>query len=80
LSHGFRANVVGYDPYPNEAAAKENGIKYVPLDVLLKTSDVISLHCPLTQETKYIINEEALKLTKPGAMLSLVQHNRDTDA
>lgn len=66
LSHGFRANVVGYDLYPNEAAAKENGIKYVSLDELFRTADIISLHCPLTPETKYIVNEEVLKTTKPG--------------
>jgi hypothetical protein len=66
LSHGFGANVIGYDLYPNEKAAAENGIKYVPLDELFKTSDVISLHCPLTTETKYLINNEVLKLMKPG--------------
>jgi lactate dehydrogenase-like 2-hydroxyacid dehydrogenase len=71
LSHGFRAKVIGYDPYPNPTAAEENGIKYVSLDELFKTSDVISLHCPLTPETKYIVNEEALKTTKPGKMLAL---------
>ncbi|CAE7196647.1 unnamed protein product [Rhizoctonia solani] len=65
LSHGFRAKVIGYDPYPNPTAAAENGIQYVTLEELFKTSDVISLHCPLTPETKYIVNEEALKTTKP---------------
>ncbi|KAG8733920.1 hypothetical protein FRC11_000144 [Ceratobasidium sp. 423] len=65
LSHGFRAKVVGYDPYPNHKAAEENGIQYVSLEELFRTSDVISLHCPLTPETKYIIDEKALKTTKP---------------
>ncbi|CAE6501944.1 unnamed protein product [Rhizoctonia solani] len=69
LSHGFRAKVIGYDPYPNPAAAAENGIQYVSLEELFKTSDVISLHCPLTPETKYIVNEEALKTTKPGLVI-----------
>ncbi|KAG8780658.1 hypothetical protein FRC12_022722 [Ceratobasidium sp. 428] len=68
LSHGFRANVIGYDLYPNEKAAAENGIKYVPLEELFKSSDIISLHCPLTPETKYIVNEEVLKITKPGVI------------
>ncbi|KAG8689652.1 hypothetical protein FRC09_012331 [Ceratobasidium sp. 395] len=68
LSHGFRANVIGYDLYPNEKAAAENGIKYVPLEELFKNSDIISLHCPLTPETKYIVNEEVLKITKPGVI------------
>ncbi|QRV76550.1 D-isomer specific 2-hydroxyacid dehydrogenase, NAD binding domain [Ceratobasidium sp. AG-Ba] len=69
LAHGFRANVIGYDVYPNEKAAKENGITYVPLDELFRTSDIISLHCPLTTETKYIVNEEVLKTTKPGIVI-----------
>ncbi|KAH7344768.1 D-lactate dehydrogenase [Rhizoctonia solani] len=69
LAHGFRAKVVGYDPYPNPTAAAENGIQYVSLEELFKTSDVISLHCPLTPETKYIVNEEALKTTKPGLVI-----------
>ncbi|KAG8711596.1 hypothetical protein FRC08_015708 [Ceratobasidium sp. 394] len=69
LAHGFRANVIGYDLYPNEKAAAENGIKYVPLEELFRTSDVISLHCPLTPETKYIVNEEVLKITKPGLVI-----------
>ncbi|KAB5592379.1 D-lactate dehydrogenase [Ceratobasidium theobromae] len=69
LAHGFRANVIGYDLYPNEAAAKDNGINYVSLDELFRTSDVISLHCPLTPQTKYIINEEVLKTTKPGLII-----------
>ncbi|CAE6433332.1 unnamed protein product [Rhizoctonia solani] len=69
LSHGFRAKVIGYDPYPNPAAAAENGIQYVSLVELFKTSDVISLHCPLTPETKYIVNEEALKIAKPGLVI-----------
>lgn len=73
LAHGFRANVIGYDLYPNEAAAKDNGINYVSLDELFRTSDVISLHCPLTPQTKYIINEEVLKTTKPGRENLLVR-------
>ncbi|ELU41895.1 D-lactate dehydrogenase [Rhizoctonia solani AG-1 IA] len=64
LAHGFRAKVIGYDPYPSPTAA-ENGIQYVSLDELFKASDIISLHCPLTPDTEYIVNEEALKTTKP---------------
>ncbi|CAE6429301.1 unnamed protein product [Rhizoctonia solani] len=68
LAHGFRAKVIGYDPYPSPTAA-ENGIQYVSLDELFKASDIISLHCPLTPDTEYIVNEEALKTTKPGLVI-----------
>ncbi|PPQ66431.1 hypothetical protein CVT24_007197 [Panaeolus cyanescens] len=69
LSKGFGADVIAYDPYPSPVA-EEYGIKYVPtLDDLLSTSDIISLHCPLMDSTKYIINEDTLKKTKKGVVL-----------
>ncbi|KAG8931261.1 hypothetical protein FRC02_002983 [Tulasnella sp. 418] len=70
LSHGFGAKVIAYDPYPNEAAAKEYGISYVPtLNELLNQSDIITLHCPLTPSTRYIINEEAIKQMKQDVVI-----------
>ncbi|KAF9045312.1 hypothetical protein BJ165DRAFT_1347233 [Panaeolus papilionaceus] len=69
LSQGFGADVIAYDPYPSPMAEKY-GITYVPtLDDLLSTSDIISLHCPLMDSTKYIINEDTLKKTKKGVVL-----------
>ena len=63
MAHGFGANVIGYDAYPNEAAAAEHGVTYAKdLDDLLARSDVISLHCPLFPSTKYMINDK----TKPS--------------
>lgn len=49
--------------------AEKAGIKYAPLDVLLKTSDVVSLNLPLSKETKGIINADKLKIMKPSAIL-----------
>ncbi|MGM0508895.1 MAG: 2-hydroxyacid dehydrogenase [Fusobacteriota bacterium] len=66
---GFDMNVIAYDPYPNEEAAKEKGYKYVELDELYNKSDIISLHCPLTPETKYIINKESIDKMKEGVMI-----------
>ena len=66
---GFGMKVVAYDVFPNESAAKETGFTYLPLNELLAQSDVITLHCPLTDETKHIINAENIKLVKKGAYL-----------
>ncbi len=66
---GFGMKVVAYDVFPNEAAAKEMGFVYVPLNDLLARSDVITLHCPLTDETKHIVNADNIKLVKKGAYL-----------
>lgn len=69
LSKGFSCNVIAFDPYPSELAS-EHGIKYVEsLEELLNRSDIISLHCPLTDKTKYIINDNTLAQTKPGVVL-----------
>ncbi|MDF7800113.1 2-hydroxyacid dehydrogenase [Pontiellaceae bacterium B1224] len=66
---GFGMKVLAYDPFPNEAYAAETGITYVDLPELYKQSDIISLHCPLTPETKYMINEATIQHLKDGVML-----------
>ena len=66
---GFGMRVLAQDIYPNEKFAKETGIEYTDLNTLYKESDVISLHCPLTPETHYLINDEAIELMKPGVLL-----------
>ena len=68
LSKGFGCTVIAYDPYPN-AAAKDYGIVYVDLGELLARSDIISLHCPLTNGTAHIMNDEAFSQTKKGVVL-----------
>ncbi|PPQ70546.1 hypothetical protein CVT26_013133 [Gymnopilus dilepis] len=69
LSKGFGATVIAYDPYPSKAA-EEYGITYVDtLDELLSRSDIISLHCPLMDSTKYIINDTAISKMKKGVVL-----------
>ena len=60
--------VVAYDKYPSDEL-KQNGITYLTLDELLATSDIVSLHCPLTPETYQIINKNTLAQMKTGAML-----------
>jgi D-lactate dehydrogenase len=65
---GFGANVLAYDLYPDEEL-KNKGIKYISLDELFGQSDIISLHCPLTPETKHMINKESFKKMKDGVMI-----------
>ena len=65
LCRGLGMKVIAYDPYPAEGS----GIDYVPLDMLFRESDVISLHCPLTESSYHIIDREALDKMKPGAFL-----------
>lgn len=65
ICKGFKMNVIAYDLYPNNNL----DIKYVSLDELFKTSDVISLHCPLTKDTKYIINEESINKMKDNVVI-----------
>ena len=62
-------SVLAYDPYPDDKFASECGIKYTTLDELYKNSDIISLHCPLTKETEYIINKDTIAKMKDGVML-----------
>jgi D-lactate dehydrogenase len=62
-------NVLAYDVYPDQEFAKQNNCSYVSLDELFRESDIISLNCPLTKETEYLINNEAISKMKDGVML-----------
>ncbi|KAF6757519.1 D-lactate dehydrogenase [Ephemerocybe angulata] len=69
LSKGFNANVIAFDPYPSPSAG-EYGITYVDkLEDLLKVADIISLHCPLMESTKYIICDDSIAKMKKGVVL-----------
>jgi D-lactate dehydrogenase len=70
LSLGFGSKVIAFDTYPNPEAAAEYRITYVPtLKELLARSDIISLHCPLTESTYHILNGETIPIMKRGAIL-----------
>lgn len=66
---GFEMNIAAYDPFINEAYCQEHHIKICTFDELLKESDVISLHLPLTDATKHIIGKDAFAKMKPNAIL-----------
>lgn len=65
ICKGFGMEILAYDPYP----ADIEGVKYVSADELFKQSDIISLHCPLTRETRYIIDDGAISLMKKSALI-----------
>lgn len=65
ILRGFKMKIIAYDPYP----AKNLDIEYVPLDRLFEEADVITLHCPLTKETRHIINKKNIEKMKDGVLL-----------
>ena len=65
ICKGFGMNVIAYDKFPAEGY----GINYVSLDELFEKSDIISLHCPLTDATRHIINADAIAKMKKGIVI-----------
>jgi len=68
-AQGLKMTVLAYDPFITPEAAAESGINLVPLDELLAKSDFISLHSPMTKETKNMINTEAFAKMKKGVFI-----------
>ncbi len=66
---GLGTKVIAYDVYPNAQAADELGFTYVTLDELYAQSDIITLHCPLTKETEYLICDKSIEKMKDGVMI-----------
>lgn len=69
IMKGFGANVIAYDIYKDEAFAKEKDFKYVSLDELYEKSDIISLHCPLTEDNMKMINKNSIGKMKQGVVI-----------
>lgn len=65
ICRGFSMKVIAYDRFP----APDSGIEYVPLDELFERSDIISLHCPLTDETRHLVNADSISKMKKGVVI-----------
>ncbi len=65
ICKGFGMNVIAYDKYPIE----NSDINYVDIDTLFSRSDIISFHCPLTDETRHMLNQNSVKKLKKGVMI-----------
>ncbi len=78
ICKGFGMNILGFDPYENKNFCGE----YTTFDNLLKNSDIISLHCPLTKENKDIINKDTVSKMKKGVYIINTSRGKlvDTDA
>jgi D-lactate dehydrogenase len=76
ILRGFGMRVLASDPYPDQEWAAQNGIEYVELSMLVKESDLITLHAPLTPQTDRIVNKETLAQMKSGVILVNVSRGR----
>jgi len=65
ICKGFSMNVIAYDLYPDNSL----DIKYVSLDEIFSSSDIISLHCPLTKDNEYLINKNSISKMKKGVFI-----------
>jgi D-3-phosphoglycerate dehydrogenase / 2-oxoglutarate reductase len=68
-ARGFGMNLIAYDPYFTPEAARELGIEMLPIDELYPRADFITLHTPLTEDTRSIVNAAAIAKMKPGVRL-----------
>jgi D-lactate dehydrogenase len=80
ILRGFGMRVLANDPFPDAVWAIELGVEYVDARTLARESDVVSLHVPLTPETRHIIRRETLDLMKPGAILVNVSRGALVDS
>ncbi len=69
ICRGFGMKVLAYDKFPVQGLDNGDTVRYVELDELFENSDIISLHCPLTEETHHIIDEKALDKCKKGVVI-----------
>jgi len=69
IGKAFKMKLLAFDKYPNVKMAEEIGMKYVKLQTLLRKSDVITLHVPLTHETEGLIGEKEIEVMKNGCVL-----------
>lgn len=68
MAKGFGMKVLAFDPNENHMMKELLDLKYVPLEELLSTSDVLTIHCPYTEQTRYLINMRNIHLVKKGAL------------
>ena len=69
LAQGLSLNVIAYDPYLSEEQAQKMGVHLVDLAEIYRRADIISVHTPLTAETRSLINADAIAQMKPGVMI-----------
>lgn len=69
IARGFRMEVVAFDLFPREETARRLGFRYVPLEELLRKSDIITLHIPSTHETHNFLSDKEFAMMKTGVVI-----------
>lgn len=69
ILRGFDMEVFAYDPFPDEEYAKAQGFTYTEPEEIFRKADILSLNCPLTPQTKWLVNHHTLELMKQGVMI-----------
>ena len=76
IFRGFGMRVLASDSFPDAAWAMANGIEYTDAQTLTRSSDIISLHTPLTRETHHLVRDETIAIMKPGVVLLNVSRGK----
>lgn len=69
IAQGFGMNILSFDAHPNQTLARELNFKYAPLEDVLRSSDIITIHVPYNSETHHLLNSANLTLMKEGSVL-----------
>ena len=69
ILYGFGMKILAYDLHPKPELTEQYGVKFCSLDEIYSQSDIISLHCPLTDDTRFIINKDSIAKMKDGVIL-----------
>jgi D-3-phosphoglycerate dehydrogenase len=79
IGRAFKMQILAFDKYPNIKKAEEIGMRYVDLYTLLKESDIVTLHVPLTAETEGLIGRKEIETMKNGAVIVNTSQGRAVD-
>lgn len=69
MAHGLGMKIIAYDPFLSDEKATEMGVEKMSVEDLFRQADFITLHTPLTAETKYLVNKESIKTMKDGVRI-----------
>jgi D-lactate dehydrogenase len=69
ICRGFGCDIIAYDPYPDRDWEEKMNARYTDIDTLCRMSDIITLHAPLTDQTKYLVNKERISIMKKAVMI-----------
>lgn len=70
IANGFNMDVIASDPYPHQEVAEELGFMYVSREDLLKKSDIVSIHCPLTEDTRHLLSDEEFNMMERTVLVN----------